>query len=266
MTLSAIKEVLMLIVRFLSLVAAVVAAIVVVAVAGEWWLLALAAVALLIATAALFIDMRHYTSAAEWLGPSEEAQLQEAGLVESDTGLPKRRRWHAPRAREYAAEVSGRGLLAVPHGWRGPKGAHRVLLVAMAPVSADELLSGRIEPEGLAVLVVVPTLARTEAQLRAGDATEAVPHAETIAEETVASLHAAGVHVSGHIGPADPAVALSDGLRTYDAERVVVARGRGGRYLQDADLREAAETFGVPVEELDIASGISLRGRLQPCS
>ena len=93
----------------------------------------------------------------------------------------------------------------------------------------------------------MPTLARTEAQLRAGDATEAVPHAERIAEETVASLHAAGVRASGHIGPADPAVALSDGLRTYDAERVVVVRGRGGRHLEDVDVREAAETFGVPV-------------------
>jgi hypothetical protein len=259
----------MLIVRFLSLVAAVVAAIVVVAVAGEWWVLALAAVALLIATAALFINMLHYTSAAEWLGPSEEAQLQEAGLVERDTGLPKRLRWRAHRARQYAAQLSDRGLVPVPDGWRGPDGAHRVLLVAMTPVSADELLRAlpdAIEPHELAVLVVVPTLARTEAQLRAGDATEAVPRAERIAGETIASLHAAGVHVSGHIGPADPAVAVSDGLRTYDAERVVVARGRGGRYLQDADLREAAETFGVPVEELDTASGIPLRGRLQPCS
>ena len=123
----------------------------------------------------------------------------------------------------------------------------------MTPVSAEELrraLPDATEPQELAVLVVVPTLARTEAQLRAGDATEAVPHAEAIAKETVASLRAAGVHVSGHIGPADPAMALSDGLRTYDAERVVVVRGRGGRYLEDVDLREAAATFGVPVEDL----------------
>jgi hypothetical protein len=240
----------MLIIRFLMLIATVVAAVIVVTVAGEWWALALAAVVLLVATAALFRLMLRYTSAAEWLGPSEEAQLQDADLVERDTGLPKRLRWHARRAREYAAEVSNRGLVAVPDGWRGPEGAHRVLLVAMSPVSADDLLRtlpGSIEPQELAVLVVVPALARTEAELRAGDATEAVPHAQRIAEETVASLRAAGIHVSGHIGPADPAVALSDGLRTYDAERVVVVRGRDGRYREDVDVREAAETFGVPV-------------------
>jgi hypothetical protein len=243
----------MLIVRFLMLAAAVVAAIILVAVAGDWWLVALAAAVLLAATAALFRHLMHYTSAADWLGPSEEAQLQDAGLVESDTGLPKRRRWRARRAQAYAAEVSRRGLVAVPDAWRGPDGAHRVLLVATTPVSADELrrvLPESIEPQQLAVLVVVPTLARSEAQLRAGDATEAVPHAESIAQETVASLRAAGLHVSGHIGPADPAVAVSDGLRTYDAERVVVVRGRGGRYLEHVELREAATTFGVPLKEL----------------
>jgi hypothetical protein len=243
----------MLLFRFLLLAAAVVAAIMLVAAAGEWWMLALAAVVLVVATVALFTHAMRYTSASEWQGPSEEARLQEAGLVERDTGLPKRRRWQARRARKYATELSRRGLVAVPDGWRGPDGAHRVLLVAMTPMSAEELrraLPNSIEPHELAVLVVVPTLARTKAQLRAGDATEAVPRAETIAEETVASLRAAGVRASGHIGPADPAVALSDGLRTYDAERVVVARGTGRRHLEDADLRQSAETFGIPVKEL----------------
>jgi hypothetical protein len=236
----------MLLIRFLLLVATVVAAIVLVAVAGDWWMLALAAAVLVAATVALFMHVMHYLSASGWLGPDEEAQLQEAGLVERETGLPKRLRWRAHRARQYATQ---RGLVAVPDGWRGPDGARRVLLVAMTPVSADELLRAlpdAVEPEELAVLAVVPTLARTEAQLRAGDATEAVPHAERIAQETVASLRAAGLSVAGHIGPADPAVALSDGLRTYDAERVVVVRGQSGRYLEDVELEEAAETFGVP--------------------
>jgi hypothetical protein len=243
----------MLLFRFLLLVATVVAAIVLVAVGGEWWLVVLAAAVLLAATTALFGHLMHYTSAAGWLGPSEEAQLQEAGLVERDTGLPKRLRWRAHRARQYATQLSDRGLVAVPDGWRGPDGAHRVLLVAMTPVSADELLRAlpdAVEPEELAVLAVVPTLARTEAQLRAGNATEAVPHAERIAQETVASLRAAGLNVAGHIGPADPAVALSDGLRTYDAERVVVVRGQSGRYLEDVELREAAKTFGVPAVQV----------------
>jgi hypothetical protein len=243
----------MLLIRFLLLVATVVAAIVLVAVGGEWWLVVLAAAVLLAATAALFRHLMHYTSATGWLGPSEEAQLQAAGLVESDTGLPKRQRWRPRRARDSAADVSSRGLVTVPDGWRGPDGAHRVLLVATTPVSAEELrraLPDSVEPEALAILAVVPTLARTEAALRVGDASEAVPHAERIARETVASLRAAGLSVTGHIGPADPAVALSDGLRTYDAERVVVVRGQSGRHLEDVELGEAAKTFGVPAVQV----------------
>ena len=141
----------------------------------------------------------------------------------------------------------------MPEGWRGPDGAHRVLLVTTTVVSPEELrraLSDSIDSDELAVLVVVPTLAQTETQFRVGDASEAVEHAERVAQETVASLRAAGIHVAGHIGPADPAVALSDGLRTYDAERVVVVRSSDGRYLEDVPLQEAAETFGVPMQEL----------------
>ena len=58
--------------------------------------------------------------------------------------------------------------------------------------------------------------------------------------------------MSGHIGPADPAVALSDGLRICDAEQVIVVRhqeGRG-RYLEDVPLQPAADTFGVPMREI----------------
>jgi hypothetical protein len=69
---------------------------------------------------------------------------------------------------------------------------------------------------------------------------------EQLARDTVASLSGAGIHASGHIGPADPAVALSDGLRTYDAQGVVVARRRDehGRYLEDVPLEGAADAFG----------------------
>jgi hypothetical protein len=79
------------------------------------------------------------TSGGEWLGPSEEAQRQDAGLVEPDTGLPSRRRWNARQAGVYGEEVARRGLVAVPDGWRGPDGAHKVLLVTTTVPSADQL-------------------------------------------------------------------------------------------------------------------------------
>jgi hypothetical protein len=245
----------MLLIRFGLLVLAVVAAAVVAFVADVWWLLALALILLIVLTAATVTLVMRYTGTSEWLGADEEADLAAADLVESERGLPKRGRFSARRAAAYAEEVSRRGLVAVPDGWRGPEGAHRVLLVATAPVSAEQLK--RVVPQSigvdeLAVLVVVPTLAATERRLRTGSATEAVEHAEGIARDTVQALRSAGVHVAGHIGPADPAVALADGLRTYDAERVVVMREHPGarRYLEDVPLAQAAQAFDVPLTEV----------------
>jgi hypothetical protein len=65
------------------------------------------------------------------------------------------------------------------------------------------------------------------------------------------------VHVTEHIGPADPAVALSDGLRTYAAKRVVVIRHRPeeGRYLEDVPVAPAAEAFRVPLTEATVEPG-----------
>lgn len=97
-----------------------------------------------------------------------------------------------------------------------------------------------------------PALASSARSYAVGGATEAVHHAEEVARTTVAALRAAGIHTSGHIGPTDPAVAVSDGLRTYAAEQVVVARHRQPpmRHLEDVPLDAAAEAFGVPLREL----------------
>lgn len=146
--------------------------------------------------------------------------------------------------------------MPVPGGWRGPDAAHRVLLVTTGAISAEQLRAALPDPpppDDLAVLVVVPTLAATADRFHLGDPTEAVEHAEQIARDTVDTLAAAGVQVSAHIGPADPAVAISDGLRTYDADHVVVARHREQmRHLEDVDVAGAAEAFGTPLHEVTI--------------
>jgi hypothetical protein len=245
----------MLLVRFALLMLAVVVAAVVAVLADVWWLSVLAVIVLLVMTAASVAIVLRYTGMPGWLGPSEQAQLEDERLVDQETGLPTRRRWNEAQAREYAEEVARRGLVAVPEGWRGPHGAHRVLLVATAPVSSQQLraaLPDGTSRDDLAVLVVTPTLADTEARFRLGDPTEAVAHAEHVARQTVEMLRDAGVDVSGHIGAADPAVALSDGLRTYDAERVVAVRRHDDarRYLEDVPLQPAADAFGVPLTEV----------------
>ena len=107
------------------------------------------------------------------------------------------------------------------------------------------------------MLVVAPTLADTATGLRLGDASEAAPRAEAIVRATVDALRRIGVRARGHISAADPAVALLDRLRTYDADRVVVARHKDGplRYREDAPVEAAAAAFGVPLQELNVAAG-----------
>lgn len=248
----------MLILRFLALVLAVVAAAVVAGVTDSVWLTVVALVLLVALSAGAVLLVLHYLGSPDWLGGSEETQLADARLVEAESGLPTRRRWNERQARAYAEEVARRGLVAVPEGWRGPDGAFRVLLVATAPVSAAivrEHLGARAE-NGLAVLVVVPTLGENAEVFHRGDAVEAVEHAEAVAREQVALLDEPDIAVSAHIGPADPAVAISDGLRTYGADIVVVARrhGRGVRHLEDVPVEQAAGIFGVALTEIDMGA------------
>jgi len=251
-----------LLIRFLLLVLTVVAVAVVAVVADVWWLGLIAIVVLIALTIASVLLALHYMGAPDWLGPREQAKLEDERLVEAETGLPTRRRWNMRQASAYAREVAQGGLVAVPGGWRGPDGAHRVLLVTTGAISSEQLraaLPGDTSANDLAVLLVVPTLGATAARFHAGAATEAVAHAEQVARDTVEELTAAGIHVSAHIGPADPAVAISDGLRTYDAERVVVARHRQPplRYLEDVDIDGAAQAFGKPLHELTLVNGRS---------
>lgn len=245
----------MLLVRFLVTLLLMVAAAVFAIVADAWWLVAIALLLLIAATISVVLTVLRYTGGDEWLGPEEEAELTTEHLVEHESGLPIRHRWNDRRTREYAEEVARRGVVAVPDGWRGPDGAHRILLVATEPITAEQLRTALPDERAnheLAVLVVAPALASSARSYAVGGATEAVHHAEEVARTTVAALRAAGIHTSGHIGPTDPAVAVSDGLRTYAAEQVVVARHRQPpmRHLEDVPLDAAAEAFGVPLREL----------------
>jgi nucleotide-binding universal stress UspA family protein len=229
-----------------------------VATLGTWWSVAVAAlvtVALLAQTAVLIF---HYASARENGSAADAELLESAALVEPDTGLPTRRRWNADTARVYANDAADRGSIPVPVDWRGPDGRQRVLLVTTGPLDVERFREEALDeadPEGVGVLVIAPTLADRPLRFRLGDASEAVPHAESVLDETLDAFRSAGIHATGHVGPADPAVAVSDGLRTYDADLVVVARHRTGRtrHLETVPVDGAAAAFGVPLRELDLS-------------
>lgn len=241
----------MILTRFITLVLVVVAAIAVAAVTGSWWIMVLALVVLVAAlTVAVLLSM-HYISATEWLGAAEEARLQDADLVEFETGLPSRGRFRERCARRYADQVARRGVTSAFEPLRGSGGAEQVLLlttVALTPAQLRAVLSGSRGDEP-AVLVVVPALPRGRRDYLLGAASEGVARARAVCEETVAALRSAQITASGHIGAVDPAVALADGLRTFEAQRVVVVRhAHGGRYLERVPLEGALAPFGVSAQ------------------
>jgi hypothetical protein len=247
----------MLLVRFTLLVLATVAAIIGVAILDTWWSVVLATVVTLALLTMAAIEVFRYLSASDNRSAADEELLEAGGFVEGDTGLPSRRRWRQYTARMYAEQVADRGTVPVPAAWRGPDAARRVLLVTTGPIDPpviDEILHGD-DPDELGVLVIVPTLADRPVRLRVGDASEAASHAQAVLNETLDALRGSGIRATGHIGAADPAVAVSDGLRTYSADLVVVARHRNGgmRHLEDVPVDGAAAAFGVPMREVDLS-------------
>lgn len=239
----------MMIVRFVTALLVAVAVAVTAFVLDVWWLAAVALVALVVTILFVVQMVLRYTGSEEWLGPEAEAELARDGLVEHESGLPAH-----PHRRDRQPLPS---TPDVPDEWQGPTAAHRVLLVATDPVSPEELRSAlpdTTEDEDLAVLVIAPALS-VASRLRALMAPdEAVEHATAVSHATVDALHDAGIPTTGHVGPTDPAVAIAHGLRTYDAESVVVARHHRKplRRREGVDLNGTAEAYGVPLREISI--------------
>lgn len=239
----------MMIVRFVTALLVAVAVAVTAFVLDVWWLAAVALVALVVTILFVVRMVLRYTGSEEWLGPEAEAELARDGLVEHESGLPAH-----PHRRDRQPLPS---TPDVPDEWQGPTAAHRVLLVATDPVSPEELRSAlpdTTEDEDLAVLVIAPALS-VASRLRALMAPdEAVEHATAVSHATVDALHDAGIPTTGHVGPTDPAVAIAHGLRTYDAESVVVARHHRKplRRREGVDLNGTAEAYGVPLREISI--------------
>ena len=101
----------------------------------------------------------------------------------------------------------------VPHGER----ERRILVVANETVGGRELLDCvEQKSEGVAekVLVVCPAL-NTPLRHWVSDEDEARDAAQRRLDESLASMRAAGIDVSGEIGDGDPLQAIEDAVRTF---------------------------------------------------
>jgi len=107
---------------------------------------------------------------------------------------------------------------------------------------------------GMEVLVVAPVLSSGSHRWTSDDV-EDRERAETRLEESIACLHANGVHVHGTLGDAEPVQAIADALFAFAADEIVVCLEERERshWAHKGVVERARERFGLPITEIDVA-------------
>ena len=128
-----------------------------------------------------------------------------------------------------------------------------LLVVATEPVGAEQIreaLGSVLEPQRTHVMVVTPALHEGPLKFWLSDADEAIERAERVEKETLERLDAAGVPAAGDTGESDPLEAITDALRTFRADRILIFTRPEGeqRYREGLDRDEVERRFGLPVD------------------
>jgi hypothetical protein len=129
----------------------------------------------------------------------------------------------------------------------------KTLLLTSEPITAARLREV-VGSDGMddEIMVVAPALHTSALRFWISDADEAIARADLVQRETVEHLDNAEVNAVGDTGEADPADAIEDALRTFEADRVIVfTRPDEPRYREGVDAGELERRFGVPVEQAD---------------
>jgi hypothetical protein len=132
-----------------------------------------------------------------------------------------------------------------------PPGEHRILVVANETVGGPELRSTLQERAGSShakVLVVAPAL---NSPLRhwASDEDDARAAAQARLDQSVESLRAVGLDVSGEVGDGDPLQAIEDAVRTFRPDELVVSTHPEGKshWLERGVVDQARQRFAMPL-------------------
>jgi hypothetical protein len=148
-----------------------------------------------------------------------------------------------------------------PQEFITPPAGRQVLLVTTEALDAErveEALEGE-DRQDVYVVVIAPQLIGRRADLWFGGAGEAHPRARWVLDQTIDSLKAVGVGAHGHIGAPDLAAAVTDGLRAYGPDLVVVARRRSDpyRHLEDVPLDDTVGEYGVDLRDIDLSRALT---------
>lgn len=132
----------------------------------------------------------------------------------------------------------------------------RILLVADETFRMDDFLTEIRDQEltesRVQVFVVAPALARSALDQAAVDIDHSIHEARRRLNQVLAELKRAGISATGIVGDTDPVMAVGDGLRTFEADEiVVVAHTEDGAEYAERDLwKRLRDSFGVPVSAM----------------
>ena len=157
--------------------------------------------------------------------------------------------------------------LGIGLAWRGSRGSeprstevaegggddkHRLLVVANQTVGGKALLSeieNRCKGGPCEILVTVPALPGSKLDYWASATDGATEEAKQRLADSVAAITALGLTTWGEVGDSDPNVAISDSLRTFPADELVISTHppQKSKWLERGVVDRAREEVDLPI-------------------
>ena len=158
---------------------------------------------------------------------------------------------------------------AEPAVWQHrPSERRRILVVANETLAGRALVDEvryRTRGHKAQVMVVAPAL-NSPLKTWTSDVDGALREARERLDMSLGALLAAGVDAQGEIGDGDPLQAIEDGLRTFDADELIISTHPPGRsnWLERDVVSKARDRFELPITHVvvDLAHERALVERL----
>jgi hypothetical protein len=141
---------------------------------------------------------------------------------------------------------------AEPAVWQHrPSDRRRILVIANETLAGRALVEEiryRVRGYRAEVAVVAPAL-NSPLRTWTSDVDGAIRDARERLNVSLGALLAAGVDARGDVGDGDPLQAIEDGLRTFDADELIVSTHPPGRsnWLERDVVAKARERFDIPI-------------------
>jgi hypothetical protein len=157
-----------------------------------------------------------------------------------------------------AHDPAGRVIVGAARPTRRDGDGRRVLVVANEALADDATWKRLLERhDRLPAIEVLAPVLQSRTHLVTTDVDREIEDARRRLEETVAAARRHGLEVHGEVGDAiDPAMSISDELRRYEVDEVIVVAHPAGRmnWLEDRALSRVREETALPTTRVVVDS------------